>query len=281
MGCPTIRRNQVDGMNIHWAQWSLDAFLDCQARLGLTGIELWAAMPHLWIDCLGYYDAKRIRHKIESRGLVANVLCPENVISPYQVNPQEELYVDRCRAYFSNGIRCAAELGCTCLSINSGWGYLNEDREEAWKRTRDMLRSLAELAQAEGVVLTLESLRPQESQLVVTLADTKCMLDEVDHPNLKAMVDTVAMSVSGETLDQWFDCLGSDIRNMHFVDCNPYGHLVWGDGDRSLGDWVRTLADRGYDGFLGQEITDERYLLDPASADFRNVHNLERYFEDE
>ena len=143
MGCPTIRRDQVDGMNIHWAQWSLDAFLDCQARLGLTGVELWAAMPHLWIDCLGYYDAKRIRHKIESRGLVANVLCPENVISPYQVNPQEELYVDRCRAYFSNGIRCAAELGCTCLSINSGWGYLNEDREEAWKRTRDMLRSLA------------------------------------------------------------------------------------------------------------------------------------------
>ena len=95
------------------------------------------------------------------------------------------------------------------------------------------------------------------------------------------MVDTVAMSVSGETLDQWFDCLGSDIRNMHFVDCNPYGHLVWGDGDRSLGDWVRTLAERGYDGFLGQEITDERYLLDPAAADFRNVHNLERYFEDE
>ena len=44
---------------------------------------------------------------------------------------------------------------------------------------------------------------------------------------------------------------------------------------------MRTLTDRGYDGFLGQEITDERYLLDPAAADFRNVHNLERYFEDE
>lgn len=281
MSAPTIRRDQIDGMNIHWSQWSLDAFLDCQERLGFTGIELWGAMPHLWIDCLGYYDAKAIRHKIESRGLTANVLCPENVISPYQVNPQEELYVSRCHDYFANAIRCAAELGCTYLSINSGWGYWNESREEAWKRSRDMLRSLAEVAEQEGIVLTLETLRPQESQLVVTLEDEKRMLEEVGHPNLKAMVDTVAMSVSGETLEQWFESLGSDIRNMHFVDCNPYGHFVWDDGNRNLGDWVTTLDKYGYSGFLGQEITDERYLIDPAAADFRNFHNLERYFEDE
>lgn len=281
MGRVAIRRDQVDGMNIHWAQWSLDAFLDCQERLGFTGIELWCAMPHVWIDSIGYYDAKKIRHKIESHHLVANVLCPENVISPYQVNPQEELYAGRCFDYFSNGIKLAAELGCSCLSINSGWGYWDEDREEAWKRTRDMLRRLSEVAAQEGVILTMETLRPQESQLVVTLQDAKRMFDEVDHPNFKVMVDTVAMSVAGETLDEWFETFGSDIRNMHFIDCNPYGHLVWGDGDRDLQDWIATLDKYDYQGFLGQEITDERYLLDPASADFRNFHNLERYFDEE
>ncbi len=177
MSSPTIRRSQVDGMNIHWAQWSLDEFLDYQARLGVVGIELWGAMPHLWIDALGYYDVQRIRHKIEQRGLVANVLCPENVVSPYQVNPQESLYEDLCYRYFANGIRCASELGCAYMSINSGWGYWNEDREEAWKRSRDILRRLSELAEVEGVILTVEALRPQESHLVVTLADTKRMYD--------------------------------------------------------------------------------------------------------
>ena len=87
---------------------------------------------------MDYYDAKSIRHRIESRGLTANVICPENVVSPYQVNPQEDLYVERCNDYFVNSIKCGAELGCQYLSVNSGWGYWNEDREEAWKRTRDM-----------------------------------------------------------------------------------------------------------------------------------------------
>ena len=70
-------------------------------------------------------------------------------------------------------------------------------------------------------------------------------------------------------------------NGMHFVDCNPYGHLVWGDGDRDLAGWIATLDKYDYQGYLGQEITDERYLLDPADADFRNFHNLERYFEED
>ena len=281
MSYPTISRGQVDGMNIHWAQWSLDAFLACQAELGFTGIELWVNMPHVYLDRYGYQDAKALRHKIESYGLATNVVCPENVVSPYQVNPQEPFLVEPIFGYFANGIRLAGELGARYLSINSGWGYWNEDREEAWKRTADMLARLCEVAREEGVILTIESLRPQESQLVTTLADTKRMFDEISHPNFKVMVDTVAMSVAGETLDQWFEIFGDDIRNMHFVDCNPYGHLVWGDGDRSLRDWIETLNRYGYRGFLGQEITDGRYMDNPADADFRNFHNLERYFDED
>jgi protein FrlC len=238
-------------------------------------------MPHVWLDSMGYYDAKKIRKKAEDRGLNINVFCPENVISPYQVNPQEPMYVDLIHHYFENGIKFATEVGAKYLSINSGWGYWNEDRQEAWKRSREMLRDLAEVAEHEGITLTLESLRPQESQLVVTLEDTKRMFDEVNSPNFKVMVDTVAMSVSNESLDQWFETFGADICNMHFIDCNPYGHLIWGDGDRDLGSWVATLNKYHYEGFLGQEITEERYLLDPQAADLRNFHNLERYFNEE
>ena len=174
----------------------------------------------------------------------------------------------------------AAELGCDYMEINSGWGYWNEDRDEAWRRSREMLHRLAEVASEMGITLVMETLRPQESQLVVTLADARRMFEEVDHPSLKVMIDTVAMSVSGETIDQWFDVFGDDIRNMHFVDCNPFGHLVWGDGNRNMSEWVSALDRYGYELYLGQEITDGRYLMDPAAADFRNYHNFERYFDE-
>ena len=52
--------------------------------------------------------------------------------------------------------------------------------------------------------------------LATTVTDVKRMLDEVNHPNLKAMIDTTAMGVAGESIDQWFEFLGEDIIHMHF-----------------------------------------------------------------
>jgi protein FrlC len=281
MAYPTIRSDQPAGMNIHWANYSLDAFLDAQERIGFKTIELWACEPHFWIDHMRAHDVDVVRRKVEAHGLAVHVLTPENCIYPYQVGACEPEHVERSFGYFANGIRAAAALGCDCMEINSGWGYWNEDREEAWKRSRDMLARLADVAGQEGIVLALETLRPQESQLVVKLEDEKRMLEEVGSPNLKPMVDTVAMSVAGETLDQWFDSFGTDIWNMHFVDCNPYGHLIWGDGDRSMFDWMGSLERHGYSRWLGQEITDGRYMDDPYTADLRNFHNFERYFEED
>jgi protein FrlC len=280
MSCPSIRREQVCGMNIHWVNYPLDAFLDCQQRLGLESIELWCAVPHVWLDHMAYYDATRIRHKIESCGLAAHVLTPENCTYPYQFAAKEPMAVEHAYGYFTNGIRLAAELGCDLMEVNSGWGYWDEDREEAWKRSRDMLRRLAEFAQTQGIVLVMEAVRPEESQLVTDIPSARRMFDEVGHPNLKVMVDTCAMGVAGETLDQWFDEFGSDIRHMHFIDGTPYGHLIWGDGTHSLSDFISSLNRHHYEGCLGQEITDGRYYEDPAKADARNVHNYERYFDE-
>ncbi|RHS60185.1 sugar phosphate isomerase/epimerase [Ruminococcus sp. AM46-18] len=103
------------------------------------------------------------------------------------------------------------------------------------------------------------------------------MLDEVNHPNLKAMIDTTAMGVAGETIDQWFDILGDDIIHMHFIDGNPYGHLIWGDGTHNLEEFLKAVNRHGYKGYLGQEITEFDYFEDPARADKRNMKAYETF----
>ncbi|QNK41209.1 sugar phosphate isomerase/epimerase family protein [Caproicibacter fermentans] len=280
MAAPKIRREQVAGMNIHYVNYSLDYFLDSQQRCGFKSIELWCAAPHVWLDHMRYYDAKEIARKISRRDLSVHVLTPENCTYPYQFAAKEKEHRERSFQYFSNGIRLANELGCDYMEVNSGWGYWNEDKTEAWQRSADMLHRLAEVAAGEGITLVMEAVRPEESQLVINLESAKKMLDQVGHPNLKAMVDTCAMGVANETLDQWFDALGNDVRHMHFIDGTPYGHLVWGDGNHHLGKFIEALNRRGYQGYLGQEITDGRYFLDPAAADRRNMQNFERYMED-
>lgn len=163
------------------------------------------------------------------------------------------------------------------MAINSGWGYFNEDREQAWARSREMLSELADYAATKNIRLAMESLRPEESNLATTLSDVKRMLDEVNHPNLKAMIDTTAMGVAGETIDQWFECLGDDIIHMHFIDGNPYGHLVWGDGTHNLESFIESLNKWHYEGYLGQELTEFRYFKDPASHDVRNMQAYEPF----
>jgi protein FrlC len=272
-----IKRDQVAGMNIHYVNYSLDYFLEAQQRIGFKTIELWCAVPHIWLDHYGYYDAKQTAKKIHSHGLNVRILTPENCTYPYQIAAKEPQLLNWSKEYFSNGVRLASELGCTYMEINSGWGNWNEDREEAWKRSRDMLRFLAELAEKSGIILVMESLRPEETQLVTTLADAKRMYDEVAHPNLKIMIDTCAMGVAGETIDEWFDVFGNEIKHMHFIDGNPYGHLVWGDGKHHLGKFIESINKYGYSGFLGQEITDARYFAEPEKHDLRNMRNFERY----
>ena len=146
MADPTIRREQVAGMNIHYINYSLDYFLDAQQRAGFKTIELWCAAPHVWLDHLAYFDAKEIAQKIRARDLTVQVLTPENCTYPYQFAAKEPEHIQRSFGYFSNGIRLAQELGCQYMEVNSGWGYWNEDREEAWKRSREMLSRLAEAA---------------------------------------------------------------------------------------------------------------------------------------
>lgn len=277
MDKPHIRREQVAGMNIHYLNYSLDYFLDAQQRLGFRSLELWCGVPHVWLDHMRYYDAQALRKKIQDRGLSVPVFTPESCLYPYQIAAKEKEHRERSLAYFQNGIRLAEELGCSMMAVNSGWGYKNEPQEEAWERSREMLFALAEEAGKHGVTLVLESLRPEESRIVTNLEQEKRMLAEVDSPHLKPMADLCAVSVAGETLEDWFAAFGSDLRHIHFVDGSPCGHLVWGDGTHHLGREIAILNKYGYEGLLGQELTEGKYYADPAAADFRNMKNLERY----
>lgn len=274
-----IKQEQIAPMNIHYLFYSLEYFLDTQASLGVKTIELWPGAPHFFLDSITYTDCKEVRHKIESRGLKAKIITPENCTYQYQFAAQTKELFEKSLGYFTNAIKAGAELGCEIMAINSGWGYWNEDREEAWKRSFEMLCKLAEEAKKEGIVLAMESLRPQESQLVTTLKDAKRMFDEVSHPNLKVMIDTTAMGVAGETLDEWFDTFGENIVHMHFIDGNPYGHLIWGDGSHNLGEWIETIHKWDYKGYLGQEITDFDYFEDPAFHDKRNMEAFKSYIQ--
>jgi len=88
---------------------------------------------------------------------------------------------------------------------------------------------------------------------------------------LKAYLDTEVISLCGETIKEWFDTLGEDIRMVRFVDGNYNGYRVWGTGCLPCGKYLKELTTCGYEGALSLNIPGERYVEEPEKAMMENI----------
>jgi protein FrlC len=95
-------------------------------------------------------------------------------------------------------------------------------------------------------------------------------------PNLFVALDTVAMAVAGETIDNYFETFGDRIRHVHLIDGTPAGHMAWGDGELPLGDYLDGLAKAEYSGYLSFEIFGAKNIFDPYSAYQRSIDAVEQ-----
>jgi fructoselysine 3-epimerase len=275
-----LRKEQVAGMNIHYVYYSLDYFLDAQQKAGFKTIELLGAAPHFLIDYAGFQDTGEVRKKVEDRGMKIGVFTPECAAYHFLLCSPDPEFHKRSMEYFKQGIKAASKFGAKYMLTNCIGGTWDEDPKVTYERAVKSLKELGPVAADYNVTLAIETVRPEESKVVTTLPELDCLHKEVNHPNVKIALDTIAMGVSGETPQQWFETFGSDIVHCHFVDGRPYGHLIWGDGLFPMERYIKVLNDYHYEGYLGQEITDGRYFDNPAEADRRNFKAFEPYFVD-
>ncbi|PYG85918.1 protein FrlC [Ruminiclostridium sufflavum DSM 19573] len=276
-----LRREQVAAMGIHYIYYPLEYMLDAQRDAGFKTVEIWAASPHYLMDYKSCQEPAELKKKVEDRGMKIGSFCPECATYQYLMcGAGFPGFRERSMDYFKLGIECTARLGAEIMLTNCIGGTWDEEYEAVYERAVNNLRELARTAGDNGVTIAIETVRPEESRVIITLPELKRLLKDVGSPNVKAGLDTIAMGVANETLVQWFEELGSDIVHMHFVDGRPYGHLIWGDGLFSLDRFIETLNRYGYQGYLTQEITDGRYFDKPAEADKLNFKAFEAYFTD-
>ena len=272
-----IHRKQLSAMGIHYLYYPLDYMLDAQAKAGFQTIELVGMAPHFLMDHTGFQATALVRKMAEDRGLTIGCFTPECAVYQYLMCAPDEGFHHRSMEYFKRGLEAAGQLGATKLLTNCIGGTWDEAYDRVYERAVKSLTLLASTAADYGVTIAVETVRPEESKCIITLPELKRLLSDVNHPNVKAGMDTIAMGVAGETPEEWFKTLGKDIVHTHFVDGRPYGHLVWGDGLFPLESYLDVLNKYHYEGLISQEITDFRYFEDPAGADARNFRAFEPF----
>lgn len=276
-----IHRKQLSAMGIHYLYYPLEYMLEAQAMAGFQTIELLGQAPHFLMDHTGYQDPVPVRKLAEEKGLTIGCFTPECAIYQYQMCAPAPDFHHRSMEYFKRGLEAAEKFGATKLLTNCIGGTFDEEYERVYDRAVKSLSLLSKTAADHGVTIAVETVRPEESRCIITLPELQKLLKDVDHPNVKAGLDTIAMAVAGETPEEWFKALGKDIVHTHFVDGRPYGHLVWGDGLFPLETYLDVLNKYDYQGLISQEITDFRYFDDPAAADARNYQAFKPYIIEE
>ena len=260
--------SQLCAANYHYKRYTLDYFLDSAERLGYQSIELWASGPHLHLED---FDAGRLRELnrcIKKHHLNTACFTPEQCVYAVSVSHPDKRYRDRTVDFFIKHIEAAVCLECSCMVVSTGFAYLDVDAEEAFKWTADAFLQISRKAEQEGVTLALEPFTKYTTHICNEAGQLLRLLRAVGSPALKGLADTDVIATTGvDTFETFIGILGREnLAHVHFVDGSPGGHLVPGDGNLYLDQALQYLEAMDYRGYLGLEILDRRYVMNPEDA---------------
>ncbi len=165
----------------------------------------------------------------------------------------------------------ARRLGTSLVTLCTGtrdpddiWQHHpDNDTPEAWADLVDSTAKAAEIAERHQVTLAVE---PEVSNVVDSAAKGRRLLDEIESPRLKIIMDGANLFHAGELprmreiLQQAFELLGGEIVLAHAKDLDRdglAGRLAAGQGVLDYDHYLRLLKKVGFDGPLILHSLDE------------------------
>ncbi|MGH7215036.1 MAG: sugar phosphate isomerase/epimerase family protein [Tepidisphaeraceae bacterium] len=131
-------------------------------------------------------------------------------------------------------------------NVPEGWS-----RDEAREQVLAFLRMATPIAQRHSVTLVVEPLNRKECNIVNTVAEAMTYVREVDHPNVRCLVDSYHLWLEDEPLSNVKEAMPA-IRHVHLADKD--GRVA--PGESGMSDYrplFRVLKEGGYDAEVSVE----------------------------
>lgn len=259
--------------NVHYWRYSFESFLKAQQCMGISCIELWGGAPHFWCDHLDHGESPNMSDTHTGYGITPATFAPHSY--GYSLfAPLNSLLRKATLKYYKTCISNAAESHILTLCLTPAGGCLDIPYSTLWELFRDGLAELSAIARAFNVTIALGSAPRNESPILATLSEVWRMHHEVNSPNLKITLDTWPMSAADESIPQWFETCGTEIIHLRFIDARNDGPRIWGEGCLPCRRSLEAVADSGYKGVLSLRLPADRYDVDPAMADCKNLEAI-------
>jgi sugar phosphate isomerase/epimerase len=173
-------------------------FLAKAKELGYPAVEIGGKRPHL--SALDYRDDEAllpVRETAERLGVeIATIAGYTDFTSGQQA--AEVPFVEMQIAYVAQLARMAQTLGAKIVRVFSGYSTGPNDYQRNWTTCVTALREAAAVAAEYGVILGLQN----HHDVGVSVEAFEELLDDVNHPNLRAMFDPWSPALHGADLYQ-------------------------------------------------------------------------------
>lgn len=206
----------------------------------------WVELP---LESLDDFDHKTAASLISDYGLgvsAAAVMSPDRDL----IHPDAAVR-ENGMAYIRGAIQAVQRIGATNLigpiysAVGRCWQATPEERARDMDLLVDNLRLLADYASDHGVVLCLEPLNRFETSFLNTAEQAVEVIDRVDRPACKMMLDTFHMNIEERALGDAIRAAGPRLQHVHACE-NDRG--APGSGNVDWEAVASALKEIGYDG---------------------------------
>jgi len=125
-------------------------------------------------------------------------------------------------------------------AVGRTWQQSAEEREHDMQILVETLKDLAEYASKKGVVLGLEPLNRFETSFITTADQAIELVDRVNHPSCKIMLDTFHMNIEENSMGDAIRKVGPRLLQVHSNENNRgtpgAGHVPWKEVAQALKD---------------------------------------------
>lgn len=253
-----------------WGQHQLDllSFIEKAAQLGYPAVELMGKRPHLSILDWSEGELQRIRDCAAQNHIAISTLAGYTDFTASRTSPEVpfgEIQV----AYVRVLARMAQLLGAKIVRVFTGYTTDELAYTDDWTRSVKSVRECAVVAADFNIVLGVQN----HHDIGISSSAFLEFLDDVNHPNCRAMYDPWSPALMGEDLYSWAKLLAPRmvqttladyVRLKRFayvqglVNYRPLAEMVravpLGEGFIDLKGFFAGLKEGGFDGYVAYEM---------------------------
>jgi sugar phosphate isomerase/epimerase len=244
------RTYQPLGIDKIFAQIAHDGFQTTQFNFSSAGLP---SLPKDWPEAI----VKGVMASAARSGLTICALS-----GTYNMAHPDVARRGSDRVGFANVVRAAQFMQVPLVTLCTGsrdatdmWkAHPDNGSPEAWVALRGELDFALELAERHGVALGVE---PEPGNVVGNAKDARRLLDEIENPQLKIVMDAANLLPPGgqtrqrEVIAEAVNLLGAELALVHTKDVSPTGEAVAaGRGVVDFHNFLKGIVSTGYRGPL-------------------------------